>query len=533
MSAPSIVAPTPPTHGEWAGSSAYRIADPHGDCGGSGTLSSFVVPTTRSSLNSGAGAGGSLFAAAAPGSARALARMIHFSNRTAPTDDDRRYSGGDGVSASSTSASATVSSDGGSGGGAKAIGSWMVSQGGDGDFVPSVQKQGEGEEGLNVCVKQAQAAPDLVAAETRSSGSNKAACHVGVGVVESRTTNQNEVGEGEGGQSFVIESSDNMTEEQGKALSGLWRVFYSQGYPYYLHEASGHSQWEDPRGSQELLTPPVTDTLQESSSGQYSNADATAADREEEPVVREEMLGAKDTEQPLVSPIKPIGVSVAVNVSQYTEVAVPDVDASERDRTTTFGVSSLGHDTGIRVENKLEEPLDGDALPRAGRAGGNNRNSRNSHYSDSNSSASGCERPGSDGVGRETTGDKTRSNDWRRYNDVIVAKQVSDSIGTTSSGATSGSDIGDGEAREGKWCRHDPDGALPAVGKDDNNWVEHVPVSVNGSVRNDFRKGSMRHGGGDTAESKQEELWHDLDDVSDVGERGGERKAGSQDEAEG
>ena len=42
--------------------------------------------------------------------------------------------------------------------------------------------------------------------------------------------------------SFVLSSQGGDDE-----LSGLWRVFFSEGYPYYLHEASGHSQWEDPR----------------------------------------------------------------------------------------------------------------------------------------------------------------------------------------------------------------------------------------------------------------------------------------------
>ena len=42
-------------------------------------------------------------------------------------------------------------------------------------------------------------------------------------------------------KSFVISSPEL------NGLSGLWHILYSEGYPYYVHQISGHSQWEDPR----------------------------------------------------------------------------------------------------------------------------------------------------------------------------------------------------------------------------------------------------------------------------------------------
>ena len=43
------------------------------------------------------------------------------------------------------------------------------------------------------------------------------------------------------------ENSFELSSSESNGLSGRWWTFYSDGYPYYQHEESDHSQWEDPR----------------------------------------------------------------------------------------------------------------------------------------------------------------------------------------------------------------------------------------------------------------------------------------------
>ncbi|CAM9458384.1 unnamed protein product, partial [Pylaiella littoralis] len=69
-----------------------------------------------------------------------------------------------------------------------------------------------------------------------------------VGASESGTAGPGGVSEEQDdGDFFVMKPSEEHGEVALASLLGVWRVFQSQGYPYYLHEDSGHSQWEDPR----------------------------------------------------------------------------------------------------------------------------------------------------------------------------------------------------------------------------------------------------------------------------------------------
>lgn len=151
------------------------------------------------------------FEEAVPGSARALARVLHLGTlgEGRPTDPARmpppaqaaaRGIAGDQIERSSS----------------PAFGGWMTAR----DESDSAADGGDAE------VTPARA-PDEEPAAYRSlvlehGGHSGAAAEVD-----------------EANQSFILEGSG--------ATAGLWYVGYSQGHPYYLHEPSGHSQWEDPR----------------------------------------------------------------------------------------------------------------------------------------------------------------------------------------------------------------------------------------------------------------------------------------------
>lgn len=368
LSAPSTVAPSPPV-----------LPHSHSNAGmsedGSTALVSAIRPTETPIA-----CGGDTSHAGVPGSARALARMMHFSgdkNLTTPSSADSLDSPGRGSTTRGvvgSSLSAPASSDGnipvgvaeggvdsashagvggsfdGSGGrgghGIRpgAIGSWMTPIDHDqhkpvtgSARTPRLGQRGD-EDGTE---------PTLTPHSSAIAGGADRPAISGGWVSDDGTSGRDGVVEERsalGGSSFVVKPSAGRGERQEKEaastpLPGLWRVFESQGYPYYLHEASGHSQWEDPREndavrSQKLLSTIVATDVQDQVSNLCSEGGngTTRKERDTGMATKEvETLKAMDRgHPPPVSPIKPTGVPVAVDVSRYA-------DARSAERSTDGG----------------------------------------------------------------------------------------------------------------------------------------------------------------------------------------------------
>lgn len=350
LSAPSTIAPSPPMPLH----SNAGVSD-----GGSTALLSAIETTGTPP----AGGGGTSHMGV-PGSARALARMMHFSgnnNHTAPSSVDGSDSPGRGstktrVAGSSLSAwtssggnvavemtgaaVGSVSLTGGDGGvhgtPTEAIGSWMTADDHNqhkpaSGSTASIPKLGQ----LNF--EPTPASESSAVAGTTFSGGVDSPATSGGWVSDGGTAGREGVA---GEHSFIVKPSDERGErpERGVAsapLPGLWRVFESQGYPYYLHEASGHSQWEDPREnetvrSQQLLSTRVATHVAVGVQDHVSDLcfEGTKGPRRKEkdvePATNEAVEAPMEKNRghpPPTSPIKPTGVPVAVDVSRYVVTA--------------------------------------------------------------------------------------------------------------------------------------------------------------------------------------------------------------------
>ena len=364
LSAPSTVAPSPPSQ---LHSNAGMLE------GGCTALVSGVGPTGTPTAS-----GGNNRHAGVPGSARALARMMHFSggnNLAAPASADGLDSPGRGSAtrgAVGSPLSAPASSDSnapvevgeagvddaddaggagsggtgcGGGGGDRgghgisvdAIGSWMMCDDHDQDkplsgsvtSTPTLGQHGDGD-GTE---------PTPTPRGLAVAGGADSPAISGGWVSDDGTAERNGVAEERSDlreNCFFVKPSAGYGEQQEEEaasvpLSGFWRVFESQGYPYYLHEASGHSQWEDPREndsvrSQQLLSTVVaTDRQDQDSDVCFEGGNGTVEkENDTEMAPKEAVETPKEMDRgypPPASPIKPTGVPVAVDVSRYVSTA--------------------------------------------------------------------------------------------------------------------------------------------------------------------------------------------------------------------
>ncbi|CAN0358891.1 unnamed protein product [Ectocarpus sp. 12 AP-2014] len=342
LSAPSTVAPSPPTP-------VLTPEDDRRPNRDSTSLLSAVPSTATTKVGDGTGIVGVV------GSARALARMIHF-NSTNDRGESEISSRG---AAASPSAMRTQSltekeieephggtaASGNSGGGettAEPIGCWMTPVDDDQDISGASSRAPEvGGKGRGCGTDQASTSgsPRADAAEFFGShvdtkpvlgrGTSRSGATAGQEAVEIEKSEKE-------GDSFVIVASQEMgggqTRDASAALAGLWKVFQSEGYPYYLHEASGRTQWEDPREVERLRvqefsadTGVTADVLGEGL-GECSEPNGEAALLEQNPEEGNGGLPDKtpiEREQPPppASPIKPAGVPVAVKVARFVEAA--------------------------------------------------------------------------------------------------------------------------------------------------------------------------------------------------------------------
>lgn len=339
------------------------------------------------------------------GSARALARMIHFSNsnHAAPSSADTlgHQGGGSattGVFTSSLSAStstynnATVEEDrggvdsstgsptnvgGGNGGLAptNAIGSWMISEVHDPDIPGTAGGTPAGGGHINEDGTEHVPSSHIPGVDdTALSGNFDNTEAVGGWASESGATVSGVVSSAQDEEEFfVIKPSEGHRGGALAPLLGVWRVYQSQGYPYYLHEASGHSQWEDPRGREsvrlrELSMKATTDVTADvgDSLGRRSQANECAVDdrekerekEQEEEEEEESMENAtiaaetKSTEggwhRPSpASPIRPTGVPVAVKVAQFGDAAARSAEVSK----DSFGAAASEYGEGGERES--------------------------------------------------------------------------------------------------------------------------------------------------------------------------------------
>lgn len=282
-----------------------------------------------------------LTAGPVPGSARALARMIHFSN--VGCDDGGVGLGGErradmGVQyGAGAREKAMVSTPGVSEGpGEVAVGAWMK------NCPTDAQKDSS-----NHC-------NDELHTNTNDSGPGEKEKAQVVGtnsrlndeVVTRRTAEQEQDESSPVGSGLVVDDRDEasdsfvLSKEGGGTgvLTGLWYVGYSQGYPYYLHEASGHSQWEDPRPA--LPTNTTTSEAEQLSSevkaqeteSAVANLSALAGGCSGSDISATQGCPPEDHEagdaqqhikRPSASPIKPLGIAVEVDVPRFVEAAAP------------------------------------------------------------------------------------------------------------------------------------------------------------------------------------------------------------------
>lgn len=342
LSAPSTVAPSPPTP-------VFTPEDDRRPNRDSTSLLPAVPSTATTKGGDGTGIVGVV------GSARALARMIHFNN-THDRDESEISSRG---AAASPSAMRTqnltekeieephggTAASGNSGGGettAEPVGCWMTSVDDDQDTsgassrAPEVGGKGHG---CGTDQTSTSGSPRADAAEFFGShvdtkpvlgrGTSRSGATAGQEAVEIEESEKE-------GDSFVIAASQEMggrqTRDASAALAGLWKVFQSEGYPYYLHEASGHTQWEDPREVERLRVQEfpadtgVTVDVRGEGLAERSEPNGEAALLEEH---QEEANGGLSDKTPIereqppppASPIKPAGVPVAVKVARFVEAA--------------------------------------------------------------------------------------------------------------------------------------------------------------------------------------------------------------------
>ncbi|CAM9457671.1 unnamed protein product, partial [Discosporangium mesarthrocarpum] len=114
----------------------------------------------------------------------------------------------------------------------------------------------------------------------------------------------------EGDESFRLPGEDGQPE--------VWHMYYSEGYPYYLHEKSGHSQWQDPRTHQGEGVEEGGLVPSQGQTGDSVDTINCVRDRVE-PISSLSPLPGPHVprlklEESVVSPIKPVGVTVEVEV---------------------------------------------------------------------------------------------------------------------------------------------------------------------------------------------------------------------------
>jgi len=356
LSAPTAVAPSPP------------LLIPNND-GGSGGGSTTVL-NARAATGTPTAGGDRAGRVGAPGSARALARMIHFSYgdpSARPFGDDFRSEATTAVVASlsvptpgtsniaveaaSPGATSKAPEGGASSTGTptEGIGSWMTPSNRD-QGIPgagsdaSTPKPGgpSYEDNSEAMLPQRSSVVDDIALSGDSFGHDiaEASGTTGSTGIEEKLT-ENEV------ERFILNRSEEQPGRQGEGgesepPTGLWRVFLSQGYPYYLHEASGHSQWGDPR-ERENVCPQAQLTFAASDGsaglgGRFEvNEEAALWDS------RAEKAGFDGEPPPPASPIKPTGVQVAVKVSRFGDpVGAPQGCTVETDSLGSAAVVSGG-----------------------------------------------------------------------------------------------------------------------------------------------------------------------------------------------
>lgn len=346
LSAPSTVAPSPPVGEDRPESSASLAVE--------ATEVTFYENTgqLRSIVPIKPSLGDQALTTTTPGSARALARMIHFSKSTTTTNGIRSCVDRN-VRVSVLSPTAEVFDGGGSSRPARVkstnIGeiemdegassdkreSWMTSKGQQERLLSSVHNTFLGVDNQSG-EEQTYAIEQNLASETRSGCANSSQIderNRGSGATNYEGAEEKE-GRGENDHFFISSSTPRGAGQVG-VLTGLWRVFHSQGYPYYLHEASGHSQWNYPcchHVSPTDTADTATDT-KEIISKPTSKAETTAGDESGEINLTPGMMPVVDVKRPPASPIKPARVPVAVKVSRFDRATVPSVVVSKQDLT--------------------------------------------------------------------------------------------------------------------------------------------------------------------------------------------------------
>lgn len=288
LSAPSTVAPSPPSaicreedsqnHGDGF-TDGVTATTPHVL---SGSISSIVDNHSTSPAT-----------LTVPQSARALARMLHFSTCAAASP------------------------------GGKAHDKPGPESGSNGVLSGSPPRTGAGTFGV--------AEPDAMAQTTNlteggdgDGDRDEGVTSVGVGSWMTSPDQRKDDG------SFVLIPAENGEKNIHGTTgdrSGRWRIFHSQGYPYYLHEGSGHSQWEDPRGRYQHAGTTSTPGVPVVSRSACATETVVAEDSAEQSLTSGEkdsrlsaVVDSDDNERAtnaVVSPIKPLGVPVAVEVSQF------------------------------------------------------------------------------------------------------------------------------------------------------------------------------------------------------------------------
>lgn len=334
LSAPSTIAPSPPT----------PVSTPEDDRRPSPDFTPLLsaVPSTATAKG-----GDRTGLVGIPGSARALARMIHFNNTNDLGESEvssrgaAAYPSASSMGTHNRTEKEIEEPDGGtaasrnSGGGettAEPIGSWMTSvdhgqdRSGASSRAPEVGGKDHGggtrADAADFLGSHVDTKPVLGRETSRSGGTGQEAVEI-------------EESEKEGG-SFVMVVSQEMggrqTNDASAALAGLWKVFQSEGYPYYLHEASGHTQWEDPREAERLRVQEVSAdtgvTADELGEGlgecpESNGGTVLLVQHPEEANGRlsDKMEIEREQPPPPASPIKPAGVPVAVKVARFVEAA--------------------------------------------------------------------------------------------------------------------------------------------------------------------------------------------------------------------
>lgn len=329
LSAPSTMAPSPPDQ------SATASGDASPGCG----LSSILLSATTNAHASSNGSSGTLFGMV-PGSARALARMIHFSN----VGNGGLGRSESGVAESYTAEDGQANCRGLSGEGG--VGTWMNS-GGLGVPVSHTRHTDRPTVDENRVVTQetpnaGEIDGTITPGNDRGDGpSDVRQAYAGIAAADKALAGEGRTDQGD--QSFVLSNEE---AAAGGALAGTWYVGYSQGYQYYLHAESGHSQWDDPRCTNHATETPFAEAGTERPS-------EISLSEQERPV----------HEIPSVSPMGLVGVTVAVEIPRVKGTVVLE----EKDEGGGASSSEEGTAAGRSVETDAgHECHDGESTSSSG-----------------------------------------------------------------------------------------------------------------------------------------------------------------------